>query len=203
MTKERRVQIGRDWLYFYLSANAGALLDEGFRLFPDDATRAGEHYASRLEKELTPVIAPLTVDVEPWTGPHVGGPVPLPMELVWLAGIAHDAIGDVVNLAAFAVLAKAAVERVRAATGVQPHVSEGFAAILAADAICDETGAIDLTLAFVTPLRRPLRNLDELEPSWDGYMVGYRSEGRLLIAHASATGDVTVTTDTSFMTTPD
>ncbi len=34
-------------------------------------------------------------------------------------------------------------------------------------------------------------------------MIGYRSEGRLVITHVSAVGDVTLTADTSFMTTPD
>ena len=55
----------------------------------------------------------------------------------------------------------------------------------------------------MTPLRKPLRDLDELASSWDGFMVGYRSEGRLVIAHVSATGEVALTTDTSFVTAPD
>ena len=126
MTEERRVQIGRDWLYFYLLADPGALLGEGLRLFPDDLTRAGEHYASRLEQALTPVVAPLTVVVEPWTGPRAGGPVLPQAELVWLVGMARDALGDIVNLAAFAVLVKAAIARVQTATNTQPHVSEGL-----------------------------------------------------------------------------
>jgi len=62
---------------------------------------------------------------------------------------------------------------------------------------------MDLTLAFVTSLRKPMRGLGELQQSWDGYMVGYRSEGRLVIAHVSAPGEVTLTTDTSFLTAPD
>lgn len=203
MTEFRKVHIGRDWLDFYFVVDPGAMLEEGFRLHPDSLERAGQHYAVRLQEEVAPGIAPLTAEVEPWTGPKVGGPLPLQTELVWLLGLANDAIGDIVNLAAFAILIREGIARIRAATGNSPHVSDGLAAILAADAIFDETGVIELTLAFVTQLRKPLRNLDELESSWDGFMVGYRTEGRLMIAHVRATGEVTLTTDTPFVTAPD
>jgi hypothetical protein len=157
----------------------------------------GAAYSDFMEHEIAAVLPPTVgVIAEPWGGPKTGGPVPDQQYAVVLLDIASQWVGRVVDIAALITIVRAVTRRLEEATGKATHVPNGAAMVLAAHAIMDATGEYDLTLSFVTPLRRYSANLGDFDENFTGWLVGYASAtGDLFLAHVSRTGEVTVTAD--------
>lgn len=129
---------------------------------------------------------------EPWGGPKTGGPIPDQTYLVQLAGWAFAATTTIVLLVDFADVVRRFIAKAKALTGNDVAVSDGVAVLLAAAALFAHTQIADLALAFVTPLNEYLPTVDEMQTPFDGWLVGFRSESELYVAHVDRLGKVTL-----------
>lgn len=189
--------VGDMGLEFYLRIDPSGVIRPIYEAQGDrfDDRAATLEYVSRLRSALTPIAAEsnLTVEPEPWRGPKTGGPIPDQTYTVYLLGVAFDGVTTIVTLAAFAELLRRAMAKVKSMTNTDVAISNGAAVMLAADAVVEKTGEQDLTLAFVTPMNRYLPDVvGEMESPSDGWLVGFRSRGRLFVARVDSFGDVTV-----------
>jgi hypothetical protein len=98
----------------------------------------------------------------------------------------------IVLLVDFAAVLHRILAKARELTGNNVGISNGDAVILAAEAIFDSTRERDLTFAFETRMTRYIPDLGELDSSFDGSLVGFRSRDRLYMAHVDWFGRVTL-----------
>jgi hypothetical protein len=101
--------------------------------------------------------------------------------------VGDDPLGRVADLVALGVAIRGFKKWLEDRTGARVEISDGVALLVASEALQQETGATDSTVAFVTVV--PPKAVDELGYI-DGYVVGLRSDNALHIFVVSATGSV-------------
>ena len=159
-----------------------------------DHRAISREYIRRVEDALGPVVADanLTVRAEPWGGTKTGGPIPDQQYAVQLLGFVMTAATTIVLLVDFADVVHRVIAKAKELTKNEVGISNGDAVILAAEAIFNNTGERDLTLAFETRMSRYLLAVDEMDSTSDGWLVGFRSQDRLYTAHVDWFGHVTL-----------
>jgi hypothetical protein len=149
-------------------------------------------YTERVEEFFRPIVQPrgLSLYIEPYGGPKTGGPIPDQQYIVGLVGIALDWVGHIVDLAALYVLLREIRAKAQEVTGKDVLISDGFAIVVASDAVYAATGDRDLVLSFATntAIYTPARG--DLDPISDGWMIGFRGPNRLYLAHVNGKGNV-------------
>jgi hypothetical protein len=170
-------------------------IDIGAGLNEADRQLIGARFGSALEADLAPVAGPLGVRVD-HSGPDIrvegyevgicGPGVP---DLVAMFAPALDLAATVVVLAQFADVVKAIARRLKELTEDSVYLNEGTAAIVAAKAVCDQTGEFDLTVAFSTAITGAISPEDGSGGRPDGFAVGFRGDASLRIVLMDLTGE--------------
>jgi hypothetical protein len=149
-------------------------------------------YTERVEESFGPIAERhgMTVYVEPYGGPKTGGPIPDQQYIVGLAGVALEWVGHIVDLAALYVVLRELREKAREVTGNDVLISDGFAIVVASDAVYAATGDEDLVLSFATNAATYTPDRGDFDPISDGWMIGFRGPDKLYVAHVNSKGHV-------------
>lgn len=125
-------------------------------------------------------------------GPKTGGPIPDENYAIQVVGLLLQGATTVVLLVDFADIVHRLLTKARELTKHEVAVSDGLALILAAEAVERETGATDLTVAFVTPMIDYLPRVHEGWSAFDGWLVGFRSDDSMQVVHIDRLGGVSI-----------
>jgi hypothetical protein len=149
-------------------------------------------YTERVEESFGPIAQQhgMSLYIEPYGGPKTGGPIPDQQYIIGLVGIALDWVGHIVDLAALYVVLREMRAKAQEVTEKDVLISDGFAIVVAADAVYAATGDKDLVLSFATNAGTYTPGRGDFDPVSDGWMVGFRGPDRLYLAHVNSEAQV-------------